>query len=235
MTFGITYPIKVSLQNMDSDFQMRVKKCGEDVLGVLVPTVTVSGIDDEKDCRFKNCSFVKLKLATKKRYSVMVFSNGYMQVAGCRSESDCIKVSSIICKSLGMEQVVHASLTCRLINTYFRINKGIDIDRTINALRASGRDITFDAQSHSSIDMLFNVEDRSFKIFFFMKGNIVITGAKALDDVNKAYAWAIEFLNANYDNLVVHESVVESKDNEKKKRGRKRKLEATQFYEDIKL
>lgn len=102
----------------------------------------------------------------------------------------------------------------RMINSNFKVNYKIDRKKLFKLLRKNHKSSTKDKEigyveckyeptgGHSCVNIKYQYDEKSKpSIFVFQTGAIIITGAKTLDHIIKAYHFINKILNSYYDKI----------------------------------
>lgn len=203
------------LSNIDtSKFRDNFTKLGS----VTVRPFSSSGAGFEwkmKETAFFNQVTIGYMDAYSKK-SIKIFRNGSIQVAGCSSLFDCqrvLKQLSLLAKIVleTDENFLMGEVSVKMINTNFSLNTTINLNKVIKKLRSSPAfTVTFDPDRYSAVKVKFcSVEGgKLVTASIFSTGRIIVTGARALDEIAGAY----EMLLTNIDQstyvaeMAVHET-----------------------------
>jgi TATA-box binding protein (TBP) (component of TFIID and TFIIIB) len=163
---------------------------------------------------------------------VKLFTNGAIQMTGCRSVEDILKAITMIIKTLSVEKVVIendkleekpfvnnikylnyvgvCNLGISMINSNFKISFNINLPRlkTLWDTIYNKDDCHFDKASHSCVNIKYDHPEKKISIFVFEKGAIVITGARNGEQIAVGYNFINKFLYANYKNIVKKDIVI---------------------------
>lgn len=236
MTVGYTYPNTIDIGFIKSHtfIEITSQKFAES-------TCSISGVGDANETKFKNCVFVKIRYAAQKR-TFMIFSKGYIQVTGCKSLDDAkLQLSTLISclPDVELPTVHKENLTCQLINSNFQLNYRFDFDKLLQTFKLSPPNFllsfTFDKDRHSAVRLAIRPKSGGspLKVFIFNKGNVVITGGKALVDVQQTYDDMKDFLTRTYKMFTIPKEVENDLSADKKRPGRKKKSVSSSFYGNL--
>ena len=153
---------------------------------------------------FYNQTTITVSELTNK--SVKVFKNGKLQITGLTSQNDfnnTIKVVKEILvntpEAVNPEDVTHDLIDSKIemINSNFNFEKELNLKklRLIMLENKNIKDASYNPDTYPGINAKYN--DTS--LFVFGTGNIVITGAKSLQEVRDAYEFVSELVCSNKD------------------------------------
>lgn len=129
--------------------------------------------------------------------SVKLFPNGSVQVAGCSNLVDCQRVAAyisyVIKTVLELKELpVLEPPTIQMINTNFSLNCSVNLKKVIAKFEASkdqNFDVTFDPDKYSAVKIKFEPGPGMKRVTgsIFSTGKVIVTGARALDEIVAAY------------------------------------------------
>lgn len=175
------------------------------------PLCSIKKAKTNKDCTFTKRgkvkkSFYNQTTITYKTFttkSIKVFSNGKLQITGVTSLTETLKtidmISYILKNSnrsiINGEPDVHMmkNISIEMINSNFNYAKEIDLKTLRNIMKADGYDVTYDPDTYPCINAKIN----GISVFIFGTGNVVITGAKTLNGIQKTLETVTNIFNAN--------------------------------------
>ncbi len=147
-----------------------------------------------KDTSFYNQVTINYKdhYSTK---SVKLFPNGSVQVAGCSNLVDCERVANqisyVIKTVLELETLpVLAPPVIQMINTNFSLNCAVNLKKVISKFETSKDfDVTFNPDKYSAVKIKFEPQPGMKRVTasIFSTGKVIVTGARALDEIVAAY------------------------------------------------
>lgn len=175
-------------------FKANLKKRGG-VIRIRNKNSSFSGFEWKmKDTSFYNQVTINYKdhYSTK---SVKLFPNGSVQVAGCSNLADCERVANqisyLIKTVLELENLpVLAQPTIQMINTNFSMNCSVNLKRVITKFESDPRfNVTFDPDKYSAVKIKFEPQPGMKRVTasIFSTGKVIVTGARALDEIVGAY------------------------------------------------
>lgn len=151
------------------------------------------------ECRMKDTTFYnQVTINYTDPYStksIKLFPNGSVQVAGCSNLVDCKRVATyigyVIKTVLQLENLpVLAPPTIQMINTNFSLNCSVNLKKVISKFESDPRfDVTFDPDKYSAVKIKFEPQPGMKRVTgsIFSTGKVIVTGARALDEIVGAY------------------------------------------------
>ena len=150
--------------------------------------------------------------------NLKIFSNGSMQMTGCKHIDNAIeaiertfvelkKIKAIIdpkkmclvekpfCskpEDLNMTKVI--AMEVAMIVSKFTYPININRAKLYELFLKDNLEAKYDPELHASVDLKFASGDKKISIFIFEKGSIVITGAKTCKHILEAYNFVNEYL-----------------------------------------
>lgn len=176
---------------------------------------------------FYNQVTIRVKILSKKKpVNVKIFSNGAIQMTGCKTIEDGLnalekifkefkKVKAIIdyknnkivekpfIKVPELASLMYIkNIKIAMINSGFKIKFKIDRNQLYNLLLDKKYECSFDPNVHACVNVKYDHSDKKIAIFIFEKGSIIITGAKNCKQIRDAYNFINELLYKNYSTIV---------------------------------
>lgn len=157
-----------------------------------------------------------------KDMNVKLFSNGSIQMTGCKSIESFFSVLSYVFSELKIvkcvvdfknQQVIEKRFVTNfdildidnlknikicMINSNFSMGFNIDRDRLQELLTKDGYESYYDAILHACVNIKYEHADKIISIFVFESGAIIITGARNCNQINDAYKFINKYLLENY-------------------------------------
>lgn len=178
--------------------------------------------------------YVSVKGKNKKPVSLKLFSNGAIQMTGCKTMDNALdalnkifpelqKIKAIIVstkddelkivekpfvtnpKVLNMKFV--KDLKISMINSNFFMQFKVDRAKLYNLLLEQKYDVTFDPGKHACVNVKFCHVEKLISIFIFERGSIIITGAQNCNQILDAYNFINKYLLMNYNSIVKNDSL----------------------------
>ena len=151
------------------------------------------------------------------KVSVKIFKNGSIQMSGIKS---IIAVNTVLNKLLNelkkefgkpedgkmklisfvdkIEDIKISKFKIDMINSGFEIGYEINRENLYNALLNKKIECKFEPSIHAGVNIKFipsdNLQDKKVSIFVFESGNIIITGAKTVNNILESYNYIISFM-----------------------------------------
>jgi TATA-box binding protein (TBP) (component of TFIID and TFIIIB) len=204
-----------------------------------IDTITFKFPKNEKKS-FKNAALLSITLKdTKKRFCCMIFSDGGIQVKGCKTVLSGYQIANAILLGIHGETDDNSRIhdvDIVLINSNFSIGKYIDLPKFHAALVANNWNASYDKEHHSGINLKITHTQgdvsKQITIMIFAKGNMTIMGGKAAAHIISGYAFIANFIK-NHSNVFLLGNVVVQPKQAPKKRGRKRKAYTEAVYDEL--
>lgn len=212
--------------------------------------ISLSGCREIPETKFMNCKILKFKEADMPlggKKSVKLFSNGALQITGCKTIEESTDIAFVVMQTLFMhcrlrvaaDAVIDKSTfvpNINLINSNFSIKQAIDLDKLFEVLTSCKWIAMLNRRTHSGVNIPLKMEDgKVIKIMIFTRGNIIITAAKTSEHLFEGYKRIVEFLDSKFSEISRDGGNIEQKDPNAppKKRGRKRKADTLSAYAGI--
>jgi TATA-box binding protein (TBP) (component of TFIID and TFIIIB) len=154
--------------------------------------------------------------------NVKIFSNGAIQMTGCKTIQDALETLIILLPKLqnvraivdyknkkiiekpfaeDIQQLNFENITnfkIAMINSNFNIPFEINRSKLYQLMLEENYDCLYDPIKHACVNIKYEHPDKSISIFVFEKGSIIITGSKNCDQINCAYEFINKYLLKNY-------------------------------------
>ena len=182
--------------------------------------------------RFYNQISLSVVTNRDKIINTKLFSNGSIQMTGCKSIEGAIealdkiiialskqlaKINYETKKIMDIQFVSNPSqlsldkiqnFNVAMINSNFTIGFSIDRAKLFSVIcKDKTIDGSYDPIMHAGVSMKYHDGDREISIFVFESGSIVITGARNCKHIKGAYNFVNKFLLENYMDIVMTETV----------------------------
>jgi TATA-box binding protein (TBP) (component of TFIID and TFIIIB) len=154
---------------------------------------------------------VSLNYEDISKKSIKIFSNGKLQITGLSCYWECNHVMNMVLKWMNEifveDNIVITHSYVGMINSNFCVRETLNLQK-LNAIlnRYDNVMSIYNPESYPAINMKIHYTEKEYKnskstisIFIFGTGNIVITGAKSIDDITLAYRFIMNTLNENRD------------------------------------
>lgn len=152
------------------------------------------------ECRMKDTTFYnQVTINYTDQYStksIKLFPNGSVQVAGCSNLVDCKRVAAYISYVIKAvlelkEEPVLEPPVIQMINTNFSLNCSVNLKKVIAKFETGNQnfDVTFDPDKYSAVKIKFEPGPGMKRVTgsIFSTGKVIVTGARALDEIVLAY------------------------------------------------
>ena len=175
----------------------------------------------KKNC-FQNQMTVEIKPDLEgypdSKVSVKIFKNGSIQMSGIKS---IVAVNTVLNKLVNeikkefakiedgkmkaitfvekIEDIKISKFKVDMINSGFEIGYEVNRENLYNALLDKKIECKFEPSIHAGVNIKFIPSDskngKKVSIFVFESGNIIITGAKTVNNILESYNYITEFMN----------------------------------------
>lgn len=166
--------------------------------------------------------YVKVQAKNKKPVNIKIFSNGSLQMTGCKiienvfetlnkvmyelkKEKAVIDYTNMkvidkpFCDNLKILELKHIeNLSIAMINSGFMIPFKMDRNKLYNLLLSDGQECSFDSVKHACVNVKFTHAEKQISIFVFERGSILITGARNCCQIYDAYMFINRYLLKNH-------------------------------------
>jgi len=183
---------------------------------------------------------------TEPRINLKLFKNGSVQMSGCKSIKNInIVLNKLIAKlkepkaKIIDDKIVEIKFIDNpelldikhfkidMINSNYQVNMKIDRDKLYNLMKSRNIKSSFEPCIRACVVVKytpkkFNIEEKQVSIYIFLKGNIIITGARDREHIIEAY----EYIN---NILITHADEINIIDDDKNE------AMILKIYEDIKI
>jgi TATA-box binding protein (TBP) (component of TFIID and TFIIIB) len=169
---------------------------------------------------------VMIKSKKDKPINIKLFTNGSIQMTGCKSIDNVVDVVDKVFNELKVIKGIidkntmtivdkpfvnkHAKLNLNfidniiigMINSNFKYPNKIDRLKLFNLLQSESIDSKYEPSNHACVNVKHHCFDKTISIFVFEKGPIVITGAKNCDHILSGYNFINKYLLTNHKKIV---------------------------------
>ncbi len=169
---------------------------------------------------------VMIQSKKDKPINIKLFTNGSIQMTGCKSVDNVIDVlSKIFIELQTVKAVIDKetmtivdkpfindfsklslefvnNITIGMINSNFVYPNKIDRLKLFNLLNSEQKECRYDPSNHAPVNIKYNCKDKSISIFVFEKGSILITGAKNCEHILEGYEFINKYLLTNHKKIV---------------------------------
>lgn len=177
---------------------------------------------DKKKKSFYNQATILVKTKKNKTTNVKLFSNGSIQMTGCKGLDVFVETLNKIFSEL---KVVKAKLDYKLnrvvekpfatdtevldikniydfkicmINSNFCIGFNIDRDKLFDILIDDKIECSYDPIIHACVNIKYEHKEKTISIFVFESGAVIITGARTCQQIVEGYMFINKYLLKNY-------------------------------------
>ena len=158
----------------------------------------------------------------KKPINVKLFSNGSIQMTGCKIIENAVDAIEVIFQELNKVKAIIDPNTLKIIEKPFcdrpenlklssikTINIAMIVSKFLFPIKINrqnlyelfqkfGLECTYEPELHASVDLKYLTGDKKISVFIFEKGAIVITGARNCVQIKDAYDFVNNFLLTNH-------------------------------------
>ena len=169
---------------------------------------------------------VMVKSKKEKPINIKLFTNGSIQMTGCKSIENVVDVVEKVFNELQVIKAIidkntmtivdkpfvneHSKLHLNfidniiigMINSNFKYPNKIDRLKLFNLLQSESIDSKYEPSNHACVNVKHQCIDKTISIFVFEKGPIVITGAKNCDHILSGYNFINKYLLTNHKKIV---------------------------------
>jgi TATA-box binding protein (TBP) (component of TFIID and TFIIIB) len=180
----------------------------------------------KKKKSFYNQVTLIVRTFNNKTNNVKLFSNGSIQMTGCKNIASIEDVLTKVFYYLGKTYAIWDSssqkfidkpfvtnltalylnqlynLKICMINSNFNIDFKIDRGKLYDILLTDKYDCTFDPIIHACVNIKYNNPEKIISIFVFESGSIIITGARNSLQIIDAYNFINKYLLSHYFTIV---------------------------------
>lgn len=227
MTIGVASGRPIgSLARMDASF---VEKLQADTR---FEFTSLSGYGDTPESRFTNSRTVRMVLGGVRKY-ILVFSNGSFQITGCKMVTDATMIVDTLLQYMGLGGIdeTNSSVHIRMFTVNFSLGYAINLERFHAAILPTQPSSTLDKQRSSGVNVPMFFEGKKVVAIVFPKGNVVMTGANSIRQVLEAHTTIISAVDNNFEQVA--SPIAPDVPKVPKKRGRKRKADIEQLYDEL--
>lgn len=169
---------------------------------------------------------VMIKSKKEKPINIKLFTNGSIQMTGCKSVENVIDVIEKVFYELKVVKAIINKNTMKfddkpfindpnklhlhlidniiigMINSNFRYPNKIDRLKLFNLLQSESIESKYDPSNHACVNIKHKCIDKTISIFVFEKGPIVVTGAKNCEHILSGYNFINKYLLSNHKKIV---------------------------------
>lgn len=220
MVFNVSNIAKYIDLNLDGIIKISHGRSGDVLTNrIIVHKKKFKKIKKNKKVFFNQVSLSVVIPSKKDRpVNLKIFSNGSMQMTGCKHIDNAIeaiertfvelrKIKAIVdpkkmclvekpfCskpEDLNMTKVI--AMEVAMIVSKFTYPININRAKLYELFLKDNSEAKYDPELHASVDLKFASGDKKISVFIFEKGSIVITGAKTCKHILEAYNFVNEYL-----------------------------------------
>lgn len=169
---------------------------------------------------------VMVESKKEKPINIKLFTNGSIQMTGCKSVDNVVDVLEKIFIELKTIKAIintekfiieekpfvnnHSKLflenvknvTIGMINSNFIYPNKIDRLKLFNLLNLEGKECRYDPSNHAPVNIKYQCIEKSISILVFEKGSILITGAKNCNQILEGYNFINKYLLTNHKKII---------------------------------
>jgi TATA-box binding protein (TBP) (component of TFIID and TFIIIB) len=170
----------------------------------------------------------------KKPVNVKLFSNGAIQMTGCKIIDNAIEALNKILPTLKeVKAVVNykkmeidekpfaenpnflelknvKKFKIVMINSNFKIPFSVDRFKLYNLLLENKYDCYYEPVKHACVNIKYDHSEKVISIFVFEKGAIIVTGARNCGQILDGYNFINKYLLSNHKHIVKHDNLTNS-------------------------
>lgn len=188
----------------------------------------------------------------QKNISAKVFSNGSVHITGVTTPFEAVLITNHISNYFGkvlqkIEKKIEKNtlsyecldLNICMIQSNFNLERRINLHDAYkywideNYQKQLGAYAIFNYEKHHALHLKF-IDDKT-SVFIFSSGKVLITGARTPENLKNTYQNTCAFINKKYEELSTPLPFFDQSEKIPKKRGRKRKAEQMDNYDDINI
>lgn len=182
---------------------------------------------------FYNQVTVIVKISQDKKINLKFFTNGSMQITGCKNMQsatisllkvfNCLKVKKQIYNEelnqqedkpfvsnpdiLDIKNLYNIKIC--MINSNFNIGFHIDRDKLYEILlQRDNIECSYDQLIHACVNIKYSHPDKIISIFVFESGAIIITGARNCKQIIDAYEFINKYILSNYYYIIKNSNLI---------------------------
>lgn len=179
--------------------------------------------------------YIAVKGKGKNPVSMKLFSNGAVQMTGCKTIDNAVealtkifpelqKIKAIIVKNAKTDELkivekpfvtVPSVLNFKCMKDFkiSMINSNFfmfSVDRTklYNLLLKDEHDVSYDPGKHACVNVKYEHIEKTISIFVFEKGSIIITGAQTCGQICDAYNFINKYILTNYNAIIKDDNLM---------------------------
>lgn len=178
--------------------------------------------------------YVKVNAKNKKPVNIKIFSNGSIQMTGCKTIENAMETLTKVFEELKEEKAIIdynimevvdkpfcdnlkiietkniINYKIAMINSGFTIPFVMDRLKLYNLLLSDNYECVYDSNKHACVNVKYEHEEKLISIFVFEKGSILITGAQNCTQIYDAYIFINNYLLQRYDLIKKNDELTNS-------------------------
>lgn len=181
---------------------------------------------NKSETNFMHQVMLVVMVSEKKKINIKLFKNGSIQMTGVKNLYHFTTAINKISDALQKNMVTYSPLTglfeskpfsetpevlildniadlnIRMINSHFDVGFSIDREQLYELVR-NKIICTYEPFVHACVNIKYHYdENNTVSVFVFESGNIIVTGGKTMDQIEKAYKYINKILYENYNMIV---------------------------------
>ena len=188
----------------------------------------------KKNIFFNQVSIYVSVKGKKKPVNVKLFSNGAIQMTGCKTIEDAVEAINKILPELQIIKAIINYDTLKIedkpfatdttilepknvknfriamINSNFKIDFYVDRSKLYNLLLEEKYDCYYEPIKHACVNIKYNHPDKIISIFVFERGAIIVTGARNCSQILDGYMFINKYLLKHHKQILKHDGLTNS-------------------------
>jgi hypothetical protein len=195
--------------------------------------------------RFRNCMVFEVR---EPKVVVKLFSNGGLHCTGAKTMRDAKIACDAVLVALQEEvetedgkAIEVVDIHIQMINGSIHTGQPIDLEKAFDVFQRKHQlAVCLNRENHSALKIRYHSQamQKATTVLIFTSGCVIFTGCSSPRDIWEAYGDIISKMDDEFPNIQyagVYVSKKKDADAVPKKRGRKRKADTMQFYDDLLL
>lgn len=183
----------------------------------------IKNINKNKKVFFNQVSLCVVVPSKKnKPVNLKLFSNGSIQMTGCKIIENAIEAIEVVFKELNKTKAIVDPKTLKIIEKPFcdkpenlnlscikNISVAMIVSKFMFPVKINRQNLfelfqkdelecSYEPELHASVDLKYISGDKKISVFIFEKGSIVITGARNCQHIKEAYNFVNNYLLTNH-------------------------------------
>lgn len=188
----------------------------------------------KKNVFFNQVSIYVAVKGKKKPVNVKLFSNGAIQMTGCKTIENAVEaINKILPELRTMKAIINyetqkidekpfatdvtilesknvKNFRIAMINSNFKIDFHVDRSKLYNLLLEEKYDCYYEPIKHACVNIKYNHPDKIISIFVFEKGAIIVTGARNCSQILDGYVFINKYLLKHHKQILKHDILTNS-------------------------